>query len=148
MTCPASQAVGVPAGRGASDLLPILQALADPGRLRIVLMLREREQCVCHLTEALGLSQGTVSHHMGVLKRVGLVVDRRDDSDARWVYYRLAPPATEVGRRLADLLDAARADPTPADCAGRKKGIRRSMHAPRDCETAVPEATGTAQGGI
>lgn len=103
----------------ALDLLPVLQALADPSRLKIVLMLREREQCVCHLTETTGLSQGTVSHHMGVLKRVGLVVDRRDPVDARWVYYRLSPAAPDVGSRLAELLDGRSADPTPADCCDR-----------------------------
>ena len=101
------------------DLLPVLRALADPARLRILEMLREREQCVCHLTDALGLSQGTVSHHMGVLKKVGLVLDRRDEADGRWIYYRLAPSAERVGRRLAELLDATQIDPTPADCAGR-----------------------------
>ncbi len=85
------------AGRVAQDLreadLPVdapvwaaLTALADPVRLRIILMLREREQCVCHLTETLGLSQGTVSYHIGLLKRAGLVQDRRDLHDARWVY--------------------------------------------------------------
>ena len=56
----------------AMDLEPALKALADPVRLLIFQMLRQREQCVCHLTEATGLSQGTVSHHMGVLKKAGL----------------------------------------------------------------------------
>ena len=51
MSCAAT-----PMGQGeqecetARDIMPVLQALADPSRLRIVLMLREREQCVCHLT--------------------------------------------------------------------------------------------------
>lgn len=103
------------------ELLPVLRALADPSRLRIVEMLREREQCVCHLLERLGLTQGTVSHHMAVLKRVGLVRDRRDDSDARWVYYSLTPEARRWGQRLADLLDTTQVDPVPADCAGRSR---------------------------
>ena len=99
-------------------LLVALYALADPVRLRIVRMLREREQCVCHLTEALGLSQGTVSHHVGILKRAGLVLDRRD---TRWTYYRLAPQAVdELRSALGELLDAARVDPAPADCCGRE----------------------------
>lgn len=107
-----------------SRLLPALRALADLSRLRIVALLREREQCVCHLIETLGLSQGTISHHMRVLKQAGLVCDRRDDSDARWVYYSLAPEAREVGRLIADLLDTSEVDPTPADCAGRKRDVR------------------------
>lgn len=100
-------------------LLTALQALADPARLRIMLMLRQREQCVCYLTEALGLSQGTVSHHLGVLKRAGLVRDRRDPADARWVHYSLDQSASRIGRTVLGLLDTAEADPTPADCSGR-----------------------------
>lgn len=101
------------------DLLPVLRALSDPNRLRILLMLRQREQCVCHLTEALGISQGTVSHHMAVLKRAGLAVDRRDLQDGRWVYYSLSPSATQIGGQVADLLDASQVDTTLADCGGR-----------------------------
>jgi ArsR family transcriptional regulator, arsenate/arsenite/antimonite-responsive transcriptional repressor len=94
-----------------------LSALADPVRLRIVALLAEREQCVCHLTAELGLSQGTISHHMGVLKRAGLVRDRHDPDDARWVYYALHEEgACHLKLLLADLLDTARTDPTPASC--------------------------------
>ena len=99
-----------------SDLLAVLQALADPSRLKIVRLLREREQCVCHLTEALDVKQSTISHHMSVLKKAGLVVDRRDEKDARWIYYSLAPSTREMGRRLADLLDDSAADPGRVIC--------------------------------
>jgi ArsR family transcriptional regulator, arsenate/arsenite/antimonite-responsive transcriptional repressor len=93
-------------------LLLGLQALADPIRLRMVRLLGEREQCVCHLTEALGLSQASISHHVAVLKRAGLVEDRRD---TRWTYYRLSPASTELLRRSVDgLLEVSRA--APADC--------------------------------
>jgi len=131
----------------AEDLLQALRALADPGRLRIVSMLREREQCVCHLMDALGLSQGTVSHHMAVLKRAGLVCDRRDYSDARWVYYSLAPSARRFGQRLADLLDVDRVDPTPADCAGRTKERRRSGSASKHSDTGTKNRVEIARGG-
>ena len=97
-------------------LLAVLQALSDPSRLRIVRLLRQREQCVCHLTEALDAKQSTISHHMSVLKKAGLVVDRRDDKDARWVYYTLAPSTREMGRQLADLLDGSAAEPARAAC--------------------------------
>lgn len=79
-----------------------LQALADPIRLRVVRLLREREQCVCHLTAVLGVSQATVSHHMAILRRAGLVADRRD---AHWTYYRLAGDSVAVlGQALVELL--------------------------------------------
>lgn len=98
-------------------LLSGLAALANPVRLRIVAMLRQREQCVCHLTEALGLTQGTISYHVGVLKQAGIAEDRRDPSDARWVYYRLSPAGAAALRGALDaFLDTTEADPTPADC--------------------------------
>lgn len=97
-----------------------LVALADPVRLRIVLMLREREQCNCHLTERLGLSQGTISYHMGLLKRAGLVRDRRDPDDTRWVYYSLDKDgAARFEELLHALLDTSQTDPRPALCRTR-----------------------------
>ncbi len=120
MACSASgSAPEHPAAAVTLDLLSALQALADPSRLKIVRMLRQREQCVCHLTEALDLKQSTISHHLSVLKKAGLVVDRRDQKDARWSYYSLAPSAVALGQQIAALLDAGCADPTPADCSGR-----------------------------
>ena len=117
MPCRASDcAAARPTEEAGSDLFAVLQALADPSRLKIVRLLRERERCVCHLTEALDVKQSTISHHMSVLKKAGLVVDRRDEKDARWVYYSLAPSTREMGRRLADLLDGSAADPGRAIC--------------------------------
>ena len=82
-----------------------LKLLADEHRLAIMALLARGELCVCHLVDILGLPQSTVSHHVGVLRRAGLVLDRRDPRDARWVYYQLAPPAVAaLQRQLADLL--------------------------------------------
>ena len=90
----------------------MLAALADPVRLRILAMLRERERCVCHLTSALQLAQPTISHHMAILKRAGLVRDRHD---ARWTYYRLEPSAARaLSESIATLLDTTHTDPGPA----------------------------------
>src|SRR5262245_19273656 len=70
--------------RGAARLF---KALSDETRLRIVALLAHGELCVCHVEEALGLSQPTASRHLGVLRTAGVVDSRRDGS---WVYYRLA----------------------------------------------------------
>jgi len=72
----------------ASRLAALVRVLADPARLRILSLIQAqptREACVCHLTDALDLSQPTVSHHLRVLYEAGLV-DR--DRRANWVYYR------------------------------------------------------------
>jgi len=75
----------------------VLRAAADPTRLRILKLLEEREICVCELVQVLGLPQPTVSRHMGVLRRAGLVAGRRQ---GQWVHYRLAPSSAELARLL------------------------------------------------
>ena len=100
-----------------ADLAGGLKALGDPTRLAIVALLARREHCVCDLMAALHLPQSTCSHHLGVLRRAGLVRGRRDDRDARWVYYALVPVAAERLRtQLGGLLDLGAFYPTPARC--------------------------------
>lgn len=62
------------------------RALGDDTRLRIIALLSHGELCVCHLQEALGLSQPNISRQLGVLRAAGIVEDRREGN---WVYYRL-----------------------------------------------------------
>ena len=75
----------------------LLKALADETRLRIVALLSHGELCVCHVQEALGLSQSNVSRHLAVLRAAGVVEDRRDGT---WVYYRLVTQADADCERL------------------------------------------------
>jgi ArsR family transcriptional regulator len=94
-----------------------LKALADPTRLAIVALLAQREHCVCDLTANLRLPQSTCSHHLGVLKRAGLIRDRQDGRDGRWSYYSIEPEAAETLRaHVGNLLDLSGFDPTPATC--------------------------------
>lgn len=78
-----------------------LRALADPTRLRMYLFLRQGEACVCEIAGELALAENLISHHLAALRRAGLVCDRRDAGDARWVYYRLN---RDTLRRLAGTL--------------------------------------------
>ena len=73
----------------AENLARALRVLADPARLRILSLIRaqpEGEACVCHLTEPLGLTQPTVSHHLKVLLDAGLVEREQRGS---WAYFRV-----------------------------------------------------------
>jgi ArsR family transcriptional regulator len=75
----------------AQRLSQALKAIADPARLRLISLLQAQpdgEACVCHLTEPLGLSQPTVSHHLKVLLQAGLV---ERDKRGSWAYYRVVP---------------------------------------------------------
>ena len=99
------------------SLPPLLKVLADPTRLRIVGLLAQRELCVCDLEDLLGISQSMTSHHVGVLRRAGLLLQRREERDQRWVYYRLNHETVErLKEELHGLLDLSGFDPTPARC--------------------------------
>jgi ArsR family transcriptional regulator len=99
---------GVPAAteRDLTRLARAFRALGDETRLRLLELLREGEQCVCDLTDALGAAQPLLSFHLRTLKEAGLVADRRE---GRWVYYSLTPRGLdEVGRCLLELKPAGR----------------------------------------
>jgi ArsR family transcriptional regulator len=73
----------------AEELAGALKAVADPARIRLLSLIQAQpghEACVCHLTEPLGLSQPTVSHHLKVLLRAGLVEREQRGS---WAYFRV-----------------------------------------------------------
>ncbi len=68
-----------------------LKALADPARLRLLSIVashQDAEACVCDLTEPLGLSQPTVSHHLKVLVDAGYLAREKRGT---WAYYSLIP---------------------------------------------------------
>lgn len=79
----------------AESLARVLKALADPARLRLVSMVAAHqggEACVCDLTEPLGLSQPTVSHHLKVLVDAGFLTRSKRGT---WAYYRIVPGALD-----------------------------------------------------
>ena len=79
----------------ASELARRLKALADPTRLRLLSIIAAHEgaeACVCDLTEPVGLSQPTVSHHLKVLTSAGLVTR---EQRGVWAYYAIVPGALE-----------------------------------------------------
>jgi len=90
--------------RQAADLARLLKALADPTRLRLVSMVAAHEggeACVCDLTEPLGLTQPTISHHLKILVDAGIFTR---DKRGVWAYYALVPSALDA---LAAVLSTA-----------------------------------------
>jgi ArsR family transcriptional regulator len=82
----------------ARRLAASFRALADPARLRLVSLIHAQpgaETCVCNLVAPLGLSQPTVTHHLQVLHRAGLL---EREKRGIWVYYRVARPALDALR--------------------------------------------------
>ncbi len=76
----------------------LFKALMHPARLSILEILRDGEQCVCHLEAVLGLRQAYISQHLTVLREAGLLEDRRDGAR---IYYRVVKP------EVFDLVDHA-----------------------------------------
>jgi DNA-binding transcriptional ArsR family regulator len=77
----------------------ILKALAHPVRLQILDILRDSEQCVCHIEAVLKLRQAYISQQLMTLRKAGLVADRKDGLR---VYYRI------TDRAVFRVLDPAR----------------------------------------
>ncbi|WP_248928012.1 ArsR/SmtB family transcription factor [Paenibacillus hamazuiensis] len=68
-------------------MVEILKLAADKSRLTILLLLQEKELCVCEMVEILQTSQPNISQHMRKLKDGGLV---KESKRGQWVYYSLA----------------------------------------------------------
>jgi len=88
----------------------LLRAIAHPFRFRMLEVLADEEECVCHLSTLFDRPQPFVSQHLAALKEAGLVTDRRV---AQRVFYRSADP------RIAELLRTSRvlaggSEPSPA----------------------------------
>lgn len=83
----------------------LIQAFAEPTRLRLLSLLHGGETCVCDLTDALRIPQPTASRHLAALRRAGLVTVRKD---GLWSWYSLAPATGRVHRKLLECIAACR----------------------------------------
>jgi ArsR family transcriptional regulator, arsenate/arsenite/antimonite-responsive transcriptional repressor len=86
--CCLSLSAGPLSAEQAEQVAPVLKALADPVRLRLMSLVASDqggEASACDLNDAFDLSQGTISHHLKVLHEAGLL---HRDKRGVWVYYR------------------------------------------------------------
>lgn len=94
--CTSSVADGVVDAARAEQLARVFKALGDPARVRLLSLIaaeERREACICDLTEPVGLSQPTVSHHMKQLVEAGLATR---EQRGRWAYYRVVDGALKA----------------------------------------------------
>lgn len=106
------------------ELMAITKALADPNRVRILLLLRRGELCVCQITELFGLATSTISKHLSILSQAGLILSRKTE---RWVYYRLPDKSAPVVVREAldwVVKSLGKTDEAAADAASLKKILK------------------------
>ena len=110
----------------------LLKALADPTRLRIAMLLKSGELCVCDVTETLGLPQSTVSRHMAVLRSAHVVIDRRS---RRWVHYQLADTPLSSGIIFALDQQLSSVEPFSSDRRKLLQHLAQKRFEEMGCET-------------
>jgi ubiquinone/menaquinone biosynthesis C-methylase UbiE/DNA-binding HxlR family transcriptional regulator len=103
------------------SIVKILRVVADPNRLRILLLLRDEELSVAELQEILVMGQSTISTHLSQLKQAGLVEDRRTGKSN---LYKLSPAD---GSPLDKILAQAKAEipEAAADQAAMRRVLRK-----------------------
>ncbi len=80
----------------AERIAHVFKALGDPTRVKLLSLIaagENGEACICDLTEPVGLSQGTVSHHMKLLTEAGLVTR---EQRGKWAYFAIAEGAMDA----------------------------------------------------
>ncbi|MGA3129354.1 MAG: metalloregulator ArsR/SmtB family transcription factor [Terracidiphilus sp.] len=107
------------------SIIKTLKVVADPNRLRILLLLKGEELSVAELQEILGMGQSTISTHLSQLKQAGLVEDRRTGKSS---LYR--PAAPSGGRLLDEILGHAEKE-TP-EFATDQAAMRRVLKKRQD----------------
>jgi len=130
-----SRACGKNSGAVAVSLTPkqpsmeatllIARALADENRVRILMFLGDGELCVCQIIEMLNLAPSTVSEHMALLQRAGLVAPRKD---GRWIFYRLASGrrSKSAAAALRWVRESIKGDPVVRKDTARLRSVRRT----------------------
>jgi len=91
---------GVLTADEAERIAHTFKALGDPTRVRLLSLIAasdDGEACICDLTEPVGLSQPTVSHHMKLLVDAGLATR---EQRGRWAYFRVVTGALEQASRV------------------------------------------------
>src|SRR3974390_2676114 len=104
------------------EFMNITKALADENRVRMLLVLRPGELCVCQITELFELAPSTISKHLSILYQAGLVESRKD---GRWIYYRLSgkEAPTSVRRAIEWVTQSINGADQVAEDAARLKKI-------------------------
>lgn len=122
-----------------NDAVKVLKALADPTRLRVMLLLRVRELCVCELTYILEMEQSRVSHHMRILREAGLVEDLRQ---GRWMVYRIPARSRAFADGLVESLarsGLARPGRRTGDARKLADCVRRNIRVRDGCAPGRPD---------
>ena len=87
-----------------NELVTFAHALADPTRWRIIQLLQEQALCVCEVADILKMPQSSVSSHVQVIRKAGILQSERCE---KWIYYRVSPSLRSLVMSLADSFAAS-----------------------------------------
>ena len=91
----------------------VFKALCNPVRLEVLELLRSGEKCACELNERIDVSPSTLSHHMGVLVRSGIVASWQE---GKWVHYAIDPAGCKAAADLFSQVTTVRAGGGAPSC--------------------------------
>src|ERR1700749_4789868 len=113
------------------QLLKLCQALGDETRWRIVQLVFNQALCVCEIAEILNMPQSSVSSHLQVIRKAGILDSERCE---KWIYYRLSPTAKPLLSAIGEHFELSRA----ADATLARDARRALKRLSRRAETCCP----------
>lgn len=101
-----------------NDVVTFSKALADVTRWRILHLVMEEALCVCELADILGMPQSSVSSHVQVIRKAGLLESEKCE---KWTYFRIKPPFRKLIR------DIGKSFPPPDEEQLHEDSVRSSL---------------------
>jgi ArsR family transcriptional regulator, arsenate/arsenite/antimonite-responsive transcriptional repressor len=106
------------------EFIKVMKALSDVNRVKLLKLLQKREMCVCEIQASLGIAQPTVSKHLKILEKAGLVGRKKD---GLWVNYSLSDGGSSpyAASLMGNLKHWLADDPEIRDLFEKSKDLRR-----------------------
>jgi len=99
------------------EFAALLKILSEPTRLMLVDRIIEGVQCNCELGKSLSISPNLVSHHLSVLCDAGIIKAKKDENDARWIYYSVNQDFLNMVKKQFNIFfDETRIKPCMSSC--------------------------------
>jgi ArsR family transcriptional regulator len=112
-----------------SKIVTITRALGDETRWRIVRLVMDEALCVCELADILGMPQSSVSSHVQVIRKAGLLESEKCE---KWTYFRICRESLPLIRSLFRFFaeDEASFFPDDAELAAKRLSQREKSCCP------------------
>jgi ArsR family transcriptional regulator len=120
-----------------TNSVTFFRAVADETRWRIVRLVMERAWCVCELADILGMPQSSVSSHVQIIRKAGLL---ESETCGKWTYFRVAREHLPVMRTLMKHFADPESCAQDQEKADQRLRIRESSCCPGPVKLAKPRS--------